>query len=162
MSYFRHSNFVSDRESYRLAIVVAVAAAFSMGSGAWIRHTNNYRWYVKTLTGRDTTHVLFGTSRQSSVAEQTRMPMPVLSEDSARQSSEDTVYVMDAYLIALKTEDDGDYHLVLRDLDSDLTMRAEIPNSDAEWTLPSSHAVQFRAARASVDAIAGTATSCQR
>ena len=137
------------------SLLVLVAATFFFGCGK-LRNTDNYRWSVKTLTDRDAGRLIFGTARASSVAEQTRMPMPTLTQDSPRQQSiEDSLFIIDALLLAVKIESDGDFHLIIRDLQTDSTMLAEIPDPDAAWTTQCSHSEEFRSAREVIGRIAG-------
>ncbi len=147
------------RSAATLLAIVVVVLYCSCGT---IRNTNNYRWYVKTTTDRDSGLVQYAVVRATSVREQTRLPMPALTEDSARQSCEETVYVLDGLLIALKIEGDGDYHLIVKDTAVDSTMLVEIPNPDADWTSRCGRSDQFRAARATIDNIAGIPTGSLR
>ena len=136
------------------SLSLLIAATCLIGCGK-IRNTDNYRWSVKTLTDRDAARLVFGKVRASSVAEQTRMPMPKLTQESPRQPfSEDSLFTIDALLLAVKIESDGDFHVIIRDLQTDSTMLAEIPDPDAAWTTPCSHSEEFRAAREAIGRIA--------
>jgi predicted RNase H-like HicB family nuclease len=143
-----------------LLAIVLVVLWISCGT---IRNTDNYRWLVKTTTDADSARVVYSFASPTTVAAQTHFVTPAnLTQASTRQSSEDSVFVLEAYLVALKIEPDNDYHLIIRDLATDSTMLAEIPDPAASWTTRSSRSEQFRMARSAIDTLVGPPTSSLR
>jgi len=143
-------------DKYGLSIAFVILTFASCGI---IRNTDNYRWLVKTTTDADSGSVNFETIHATTVAEQVAIAMPSLTKESRRTTNEDSVYVLEAFLMGYKTEPDGDYHLIIQDTKDSTTMLAEIPDPDAKWTTHSSRSEQFRSARAAVDKIVGKPSS---
>jgi hypothetical protein len=88
------------------------------------------RWDVKTLSDADTINVNFGNILESTVLEQCKLSEPEkIQKNLQRQSSETSVFAINCYVIGFKREEDMDIHIVIRDLDSNITMVAEYPSA---------------------------------
>lgn len=84
------------------------------------------RWDVKTLTDKKANLVDLSSVKSSTVYKQTKLSPVVVDENTPRLEEEKTVYKIRCYLIEYKTEDDRDYHLVIKDERRKNTMVAEI------------------------------------
>lgn len=95
---------------------------------AAIQHQIHVRWDVKTGADTDAARIdsalIIPTTIEALSAQQALVPTP----PSTRVSPvETTIWELDATLVGYKLEQDGDYHLVLADANSN-TMIAEIPD----------------------------------
>ncbi len=120
------------------------------------------RWQVKTGTDPDARLVSSGPSTKTTVEELSKLARPpelqpatkaFPPEYSAKRAApvELTIYSVEAEMIALKVEVDGDYHIVLQGA-SGARVVAEIPDPDHHFTDPSSRWVkEIAAARKAVD-----------
>ena len=111
------------------------------------------RWRVKTLSDHDTIFVRFDTIIRSSIPEQNALPFAEVGGDTRRLASETTVYEITAYLIALKRELDGDYHLVMQDPDTAAQMIFEVPNPDRPEIRATSRWSQYKAVKQTIDSL---------
>jgi hypothetical protein len=84
------------------------------------------RWSIKTLTDDKASQVNFNNAVSSTVYKQTKFEPVEVDENTPRLDVEKTVYKIKCYLIEYKTEDDRDYHLVIKDEKRKVTMVAEI------------------------------------
>jgi hypothetical protein len=85
------------------------------------------RWSVKTGTDADKAKVNVGSSTSNTIVTLRSWPAPNPIPANNRVSPyETTVWVLDATLVEYKSEDDSDYHLVLKDAAGN-TMIGEIP-----------------------------------
>ena len=113
-------------------------------------HVHSERWHVKTLSDGFKPEMK---PIPSSVDEQSSFPDPQVSESVGRLRTERTVYAVDANLIMVKKELDGDYHLVLEDPVTHSRLIAEIPDTNSE--APACYRQAYAAARAEIDGITG-------
>ena len=105
------------------------------------------RWPVKTLTDRDRTRVDTVAVR-STVKELGSIPIPNIPYPRDRRIAplEVTTYRVTAVIAQISVQDDGDWHLVLRDVeDARYTMIAEIPLP--ECAVGSGYEERFRSVR---------------
>ena len=80
------------------------------------------------------------TPKPSTVHEQRQFPKPIYHDNNPRQPSEKQVYVVDCILIKYKREiNDGDYHLIVKDLNTNEKLVVEIPNPDCVNISGNSH-----------------------
>lgn len=114
------------------------------------------RWSVKTLTDESAKRVSF-TPKQTTVSWLVAQAPPAKLQQASRVSDiECQVWQVTGRLIAFKSEgDDGDYHLVIADLNSDSTMIVEIPDSNCAGVCDSPQRIQFDRARQAFSAAFG-------
>ncbi len=89
------------------------------------------RWPVKTLADRDAS-LVDTIPTPTSVAELVAIPRPPnpLAQDGRTGPIELTTFLLRARLVRVPPQDDLDFHLVVRDLDTDsLTLVTEVPDS---------------------------------
>jgi hypothetical protein len=99
------------------------------GSGSSGQPCGTERWPVKTGTDADAKLVDLTTSTATTIANLVSLSAPANKPDNNRvQSTETTVYALNATLTQYKLEDDSDFHLVLQDATGN-TMIAEIPDA---------------------------------
>ena len=86
------------------------------------------RWSVKTGTDADAGLVNLNSQTTTAISSLRSLPQPsTLPANNRIQSTETTVFVVDATLTEYKSESDSDYHLVIKDASGN-TMIAEIPS----------------------------------
>lgn len=86
------------------------------------------RWSVKTGTDADAGLVNLNSQTTTTISSLRSLPQPsTLPANNRIQSTETTVFVVDATLTQYKLESDSDYHLVIKDVSGN-TMIAEIPS----------------------------------
>ncbi len=83
------------------------------------------RWKVKTLTDSQADEVDLNDPVLSSVHEQTVFSGHNVGKTTPRLDDEKTVYKIRCWLLGFKTEDDRDYHLIIKDERRKDTMIAE-------------------------------------
>lgn len=108
------------------------------------------RWPVKTLTDRDRARVDTAAIR-STVKELGSIPIPNIPYPHDRRIAplELTTYRVTAVIAQISVEDDGDWHLVLRDVDdARYSMIAELPLP--ECAVGSEYEETFRSVRQSL------------
>jgi hypothetical protein len=88
------------------------------------------RWDVKTLTDSDTSYIDFENIISTTISEQCGLPKPSKIKNKPRLKSERTVYELIGYVTSFKLEDDRDYHVVIEDPDTEVTMVIEILDPD--------------------------------
>ena len=111
-----------------LASTVAVSATQAQPSTA---ACGVQRWPVKVLLDQDTNRVNF-TPRVTTVAELATLPPPEGRTQARRRSApyELQTFTVRARIRQIRTEPDGDWHLILEDADgSGATLVAEVPDS---------------------------------
>jgi hypothetical protein len=115
------------------------------------------RWNVKTLTDEMANCINFS-PKHTTVSWLTAQRPPEHLPDERRISEiECQTWEVTARLVAFKAEqDDSDYHLVLQDLDADVTLIAEIPDSSCSGACNSPQSIQFEQARKTFTATFGT------
>jgi len=111
------------------------------------------RWRVKTLSDIDSSYVRFDSVVRSSITEQNALPRAEVNGDTRRLASETTVYEITAYLTGIKRELDGDYHLVMMDLDSSAYMIFEVPNPDRPEVRATSRWQLFDKVKRTIDSL---------
>jgi hypothetical protein len=134
----------------RFAFVLALTALFvqesAFAQGVW-------RWDQKVLVDSETENLVgYGNPISSTVSYQVNlipdMHMQIANGDVARLASEDTIYSIQAYIIAYKIEsNDNDYHIVLMDRQTGETMVSEIPKPDVSPASQSEHVGSFTSSR---------------
>src|ERR1700709_67917 len=111
---------------------VVLAVVFLMGASLAPPHLQAQswgveRWSVKTGTGAARAKVNVASSTSNPIVTLRSWPTPNPIPANNRISPyETTVWVLDATLVEYKSEDDSDYHLVLKDAAGN-TMIGEIP-----------------------------------
>jgi len=113
------------------------------------------RWLVKTACDVDASKLDCTRPIHSSIEYQDSLTPPRISGETGRLNEERTLYEFNAYLMGVKEETDGDYHLVLRSPYSKATLIAEIPNAYGSEAMVSPYAPEFAAARAVIDNFMG-------
>jgi len=90
------------------------------------------RWEVKVLADAQAAEVDLAHPREATVARLASLPAPAYAERRARAPEETQVFVLSAFVLGYKLEEDGDIHIVVSDRPdgSGATMVAEIPSSD--------------------------------
>lgn len=102
------------------------------------------RWNVKTLSDKDTLKVVFNHPIKTTVNTQAVLPKPAkIPKNMPRQNTECNVYTIDCYIIEYKKEADKDIHIVLRDLQTNATMVAEIPSPECKEVQKTSRYKKF-------------------
>jgi hypothetical protein len=93
------------------------------------------RWPVKTLADLDSGKVAFAPV-PSTIADLTAIPIPEIPYPIDRRIAphELRVYRVRAVVSQIISEDDGDWHVVLRDPSSSASMIAEIPSPECAAT----------------------------
>ncbi|HVA72449.1 MAG TPA: hypothetical protein VNF02_05000 [Candidatus Limnocylindrales bacterium] len=106
------------------------------------------RWPVKTLTDSDAASVNFS-PRPTTVAWLIAQPAPsTLAEDSRVAPLELQTFTVRAQLIAIKEEDDRDFHILLAGVnDPSATMIAEVPSDQCSGACSSRYAASFESVR---------------
>ncbi|HWF44000.1 MAG TPA: hypothetical protein VG537_05105 [Candidatus Kapabacteria bacterium] len=130
-----------------IATIIGVAATIGF---ALHEHVHSERWQVKTLSDG---YIPNDQPITTTIEEQRILPNPTVDESVGRLNCERTKYTLDANLIAVKKEFDGDYHLVLEDPKTHARIIAEIPDTNNQAS--SAYHKAFSAARAEVDSITG-------
>jgi hypothetical protein len=113
------------------------------------------RWRVKTLTDYDTSFIRFDHVIKSSIREQSKLRSREISSSTPRLASETQVYEITALLTAIKREIDGDYHLVLKEVEGDLMMIAELPFPEEPEIAASGRIHKFRKVKRVIDSLVG-------
>lgn len=85
------------------------------------------RWEVKTLQDDEADQIKWR-SKASTVHEQLQFPKPAYHDDNPRDPTELQVYRIDCILLTYVEEDDGDWHLVIKDLRTNEKMTVEVPD----------------------------------
>jgi hypothetical protein len=111
-------------------------------------HCGTERWVVKTLSDPDRERVRFQPV-DATVEELVALERPLILSSVARADPvEVTVYRVEARLLYLFGEADGDYHLVLASLrDPTITMIAEVPDPGCSGACASGHSVVYARVR---------------
>jgi len=106
------------------------------------------RWSVKTLSDADRDKVHFA-PREVTVGWLTSQKPPAhLPADRRVAPIETQIYKIHALLVGHKLEEDGDFHVVVADVeDSTKTMIVEIPSPDCTGACASGHGEEFQRAR---------------
>ena len=112
------------------------------------------RWQIKTLSDDQRSEVDF-TPVATTLEELTQIPRPADAAGYRRLAPvEMTTYQIDAYLGGVKSEGDGDFHLILFGLsDQRASMIAEIPDPNCSGSCASGLSSEFAQARAELEAI---------
>jgi hypothetical protein len=134
----------------RLFLIASVALALAPPASS----CGSERWPVKTLTEPDAGSVDFSHPHRATVAALGALPVQAGGQDS-RSLTERRVYSVGATLLKAKREEDGDYHLVLRD--GRASMIAESP--DSACTRGAQHRFAMFRARRKLDAVLGQLNS---
>src|SRR5205807_6428653 len=118
------------------------------------------RWSVKTLSDADRDKVDF-TAKEATVGWLVSQEHPAQSPADQRIGPIETqTYKVRARLISYKLEQDGDFHIVIADVeDPGKTMIAEIPSPDCAGACASAHVEEFRRARAVIMETSNQASS---
>jgi hypothetical protein len=116
---------------------------------------NSVRWKVKTLTDLDTGYVRFDTVLLTTIRDQAGISRRSIDGATSRLAVETSIYEIVCELVAIKRELDGDYHLVLKEINGELGMIAELPNPEEPEVIASGRAPLFRAAKKTIDSLVG-------
>ena len=107
---------------------------------------------VKALLDPAAAQIHLDQATASTIAELVCLPAPSpWGNHLARQAAESTLYAVDAEVVAFKLEDDGDYHVVLRDPTTGQTMIAEFVDPACAEASPAIQ--QITQARAKFEAL---------
>ena len=87
------------------------------------------RWDVKTLNDPEANDIVF-TPVSSTVHKQLQFLKPAYHEANPRDATEKRVYRIKCILVKYMKENDSDWHLVVKDLNSNEKMVVEIPDMD--------------------------------
>ena len=87
------------------------------------------RWDVKTLNDSEASDINF-TPVSSTVHKQLQFPKPDYHENNLRDVREKKVYRIKCLLVKYMLEGDKDWHLVIKDLETNEQMVVEIPDLD--------------------------------
>lgn len=119
-------------------------------------HCGTERWAVKTLSDEEVACVNFIPS-QTTVSWLVSQPVPERLPVLGRSGTiECQVWQLSGQLVEFKAEDDGDFHIVLADLEKpDLTIIAEIPDPSCEGVCASLHSAEMAQARESFTQVFG-------
>jgi hypothetical protein len=119
-------------------------------------HCGSERWAVKTLSDEEAACVNF-TPRHTTVSWLVSQDVPMrLPEQSRSGTIECQVWKLTGHLLEFKAEDDGDFHIVLADLEKpDLTMIVEIPDPSCVGVCDSPHRAEMVEARESFTQVFG-------
>lgn len=94
--------------------------------------TGEDRWLVKTLMDRDAHRVDF-VPRRSTIAALGKLRSPQRRAADARNSvHERRVYCIEAWIVDVRPQNDGDLHVLLLDPDDGSSMIAEVPDSKCQ------------------------------
>ena len=106
--------------------------------------TGKDRWEVKTLTDERETEINYK-ALKTSIATLISVPPPgILESKTPRLGVEFYTFTLDCRISEYKVSDDGDYHLVLTDLnDPAKTMVAEIPDVACQSVAESKYAAKY-------------------
>jgi hypothetical protein len=108
------------------------------------------RWAVKTAADADAQGLTNQAPTPTTITALTALPVPaLLPPDGRSDGAEKTVWQLTATLQAFGREADGDYHLVIADVQGN-TMVAEIPNP-GDFSATSYFAAQITSARTAFD-----------
>jgi hypothetical protein len=93
------------------------------------------RWSIKTGTDPNAMTIDLNNPTKTTIADMTSWQEPTKKElhskyEKSRLVQEMKAYTLDAKIVAYKKEEDSDYHIVLREIDGNRTMIAEIPSPD--------------------------------
>lgn len=119
-------------------------------------HCGSERWAVKTLSDDEAACVDF-TPKHTTVSWLVSQDGPErLSEQGRSGTIECQVWELTGQLVEFKAEDDGDFHIVLADLEKpDLTMIVEIPDPSCAGVCDSPHSAEMVRARESFTQVFG-------
>ena len=111
-------------------------------------HCGTERWSVKTLSDGDATCVDF-TAKHTTISWLVSQPVPERLPEQGRSGTlECQVWQLTGQLVGFKAEDDGDFHIVLADLEHpDLTMIVEIPDPACSGACASARGTDIGRAR---------------
>ena len=130
---------------------LATASPGARDSGAEVPHVaGRLRWSVKTGADPDAQKLAGQTPATTTIASLRALPVPaVLPPEGRSPGAEETVWQLDATLVAYNRQSSGDYHLDIAD-DQGNTMIAKIPDP-AQLAPGSFFAQQIAAARQAFD-----------
>ena len=122
------------------------------------RYCGTERWAVKTLSDPDSERV-DPALKEETVSALRGLPRPAGHLERRRDGVETTTFRVKARLVGYKNEDDGDFHVLIADLDhSDETMIVEIPNVECAGVCASGHIDDFKTAASNVVNLLGSAS----
>lgn len=142
----RRGQYLSESEAIRLGFRPARGHSCQAKGTSRVTKCGVDRWLVKTVLDRDAGLISSSVVR-TTVSKLNQIPMPegLLPQQRRVIPVEVTTYQVEAVLLRIKQEDDSDLHLVLKDLNNDETLIAEIPSP--ECAIGSLHSDSFKNAR---------------
>ena len=147
--------YLSDMTTYRCGCLHRLLLAFSLICGPGTLHAQPRcgvdRWPVKVLADRDRASVAIGRPISATVSQLGALDIPEVTypEDRRLPPHELRLYRVTAIVWqVITTEDDRDWHIVLRDPADNSTMIVEIP--DPVCTTDKQLAAQFEVARSAL------------
>jgi hypothetical protein len=146
----------------RPAAVLAVTAAAFVFAGLASSHTGRHyvvaapglkcgveRWPEKTLADPAEPSINF-TARSGSIDALTKLPVTVGFGGARGVGTEQRNFRVKAKLVGIKTESDGDFHLVIADPRTGATMIAEFPSKTCTNGAPAAKRKKMETARAAI------------
>ncbi|MES1226263.1 MAG: hypothetical protein ABUT20_62885 [Bacteroidota bacterium] len=120
------------------------------------------RLKVKTLKDPEADEINF-TPEPSTVHQQRMFPKPIYHNNNPREPSEKQVYVVDCILIKFKKEsNDRDFHLIVKDLNSNEKLVVEVPNPACVNVAGNPHFSHLKDLRTLLTTKLGTFTSAYK
>jgi len=114
---------------------------------------------VKTLKDNEADQINY-TPETSTVHKQRMFPKPIYHNDNPREPSEKQVYVVECILVKFKKEtNDRDFHLIVKELNSNEKLVVEVPNPACVDIAGNPHLSRIKAIRTLLTQKLGTFTS---
>ena len=141
---------------------ILLLIAFIIAGNIAVAQCGSDRVKVKTLKDGEAGQINY-TPEQSTVHQQRMFPKPVYHNNNPRDSSEKQVYTVDCILIKFKKEtNDRDFHLIVKDLNSNEKLVVEVPNPACVDIAHNPHLSHIKAMRILLTNKLGTFTSAYK
>lgn len=115
-------------------------------------HCGSDRWTVKTMTDADWRRVELR-AVPTTIQALNRLPRPARRPAARRTPAELRTYCVDAWLVGIRPQDDGDLHLeLIAPDDTGSKILAEVPDARCNEVCKSTFATAFARARAAIEA----------
>ena len=115
-------------KKFILILFIFISLSFKINDNC-----GKYRWYVKTLTDAQGSTLLNQPSHPTSIhalVNEYRTAPHFERDPSVRYDDEKKVVKVEVILLAIKAEEDNDFHIVLKSTNSDETLVGEVPYGD--------------------------------